>query len=71
MICYKKLAKLESMIKKYKFLLIIILLIPSKTLAFTPENEQEIYVGCYSSSKQYIAPEKAKCYCLCTLKKTQ
>ena len=57
------------MIKKYKFLLIIILLFSSKTLAFSPEIEQEIYVGCYSSSKQYIGPEKAKNYCLCTLKK--
>ena len=57
------------MIKKYKFLLIIILLFSSKTLAFSPEIEQEIYVGCYGSSKQYIGPEKAKSYCLCTLKK--
>ncbi len=57
------------MIKKYKFLLITILLFSSETLAFSPEIEQEIYVGCYSSSKQYIGPEKAKKYCLCTLKK--
>ena len=57
------------MIKKYKFLLITILLFSSETLAFGPGIEQEIYVGCYSSSKQYIGPEKAKKYCLCTLKK--
>ena len=57
------------MIKKYKFLLITILLFSSETLAFSPEIEQEIYIGCYSSSKQYIGPEKAKKYCLCTLKK--
>ena len=57
------------MIKKYKFLLITILLFSSETLAFSTEIEQEIYVGCYSSSKQYIGPEKAKKYCLCTLKK--
>jgi hypothetical protein len=57
------------MIKKYKFLLIIILLFSTKTLAFNPKIEQEIYVGCYSSSKQYIGPEKAKSYCLCTLQK--
>jgi len=69
MICSKELAKLGSMIKKYKFLLIIILLFSSKTLAFSPEIEQEIYIGCYSSSKQYIGPEKTKSYCLCTLKK--
>ena len=57
------------MIKKYKFLLITILLFSSETLAFSPEIEQEIYVGCYGSSKQYIGPEKAKNYCLCTIKK--
>ena len=57
------------MIKKYKFLLIIILLFSSETLAFSPQIEQEIYVGCYGSSKQYIGPEKAKNYCLCTIKK--
>jgi len=57
------------MIKKYKFLLITILLFSSETLAFSPEIEQEIYVGCYSGSKQYIGPEKAKSYCMCTLKK--
>ena len=57
------------MIKKYKFLLIIIILFSSKTLAFSPKIEQEIYVGCYSGSKQYIGTVKAKKYCLCTLKK--
>ena len=57
------------MIKKYKFLLLIFLLFSSKTLAFNPKIEQEIYVGCYGSSKQYIGPEKANRYCLCTLKK--
>ena len=31
--------------------------------------ELEMYVCCYGSSKQYIGPEKAKSYCLCTLKK--
>ena len=57
------------MIKKYKFLLIIILLFSSKTFAFSPKIEQEIYIGCYSNSKQYLGPEKAKSYCLCTLQK--
>ena len=69
MIYFKKLAKLESMIKKYKFLLLILLLFSSKTLAFSPKIEQEIYVGCYGSSKQYMGPEKSKSYCMCTLKK--
>ena len=69
MIYFKKLERLENMIKKYNFLLVTILLFSSKTLAFAPKIEQEIYIGCYSNSKQYIGPEKAKKYCLCTLKK--
>ena len=55
------------MIKKYKFLLIIILLFSSKTLAFSPEIEQEIYIGCYGNSKIYLGAKKAKKYCLCTI----
>ena len=69
MICFKKLEKLENMIKKFKFLLIIIYYFHQKRLAFSPKIEQEIYAGCYSGSKQYIGPEKAKSYCLCTLNK--
>ena len=69
MIYFKKLEKLANMIKKFKFLLIIILLFSSKTFAFSPEIEQKIYAGCYSGSKQYIGAEKAKSYCLCTLSK--
>ena len=69
MIYFKKLEKLENMIKKYNFLLIAILLFSSKTHAFSPKIEKEIYIGCYSNSKQYIGSEKAKKYCLCTLKK--
>ena len=37
MIYFKKLEKLENMIKKYNFLLITILLFSSKTLAFAPK----------------------------------
>ena len=57
------------MIKKYNFLLLILLLYPSITFAFSQKIEQEIYIGCYGSSKQYIGPAKAKSYCSCTLKK--
>ncbi len=57
------------MIKKFKIYILIIVLLPSKTLAFSPETEQQIYIGCYGSSKQYIGPKKAKKYCTCTLKK--
>ncbi len=57
------------MIKKFNILLFFILFFSSKSLSFSPEIEQQIYIGCYGSSKQYIGPEKAKSYCLCTLKK--
>tara|TARA_B100000902_G_C27138705_1_gene827464 strand:- start:340 stop:621 length:282 start_codon:yes stop_codon:yes gene_type:complete len=57
------------MIKKFNILLFIFLFLSSKSLSFSPEIEQQIYIGCYGSSKQYIGPEKAKSYCLCTLKK--
>ena len=64
-----KLGKLENMIKKFNILLIFFLFLSTKSQGFSPEIEQQIYIGCYGSSKQYIGPEKAKSYCLCTLKK--
>ena len=48
---------------------LIFLFLNSKRQGFSPEIEQQIYIGCYGSSKQYIGPEKAKSYCMCTLKK--
>ena len=57
------------MTKKFNILLIFFLFLSSKSISFSPEIEQQIYIGCYGSSKQYIGPEKAKSYCLCTLKK--
>ena len=57
------------MTKKFNIFLIFFLFLCSKSFSFSPEIEQQIYIGCYGSSKQYIGPEKAKTYCLCTLKK--
>jgi len=57
------------MIKKYKFLLVLILLICSKSHALTPEFEKQLYIGCYGNSKTYIGQEKAKIYCNCTVDK--
>ena len=56
-------------IKKFKFLLLITVLFSSKSLAFSPGYEQEIYIGCYGNSKQYLGTEGAKKYCLCTINK--
>jgi hypothetical protein len=56
-------------IKKYKFLLIFILLISSKSHALSPEIEKELYIGCYSNSKTYIGADGAKIYCSCTVDK--
>ena len=57
------------MIKKYKFVLLIFLLTISNTHAFNETNERQMYIGCYQNSKQYLGAEKAKKYCLCTVKK--
>ena len=67
MIYFKKLEKLVNTIKKFKLLLILFIVFSSKSLALSPEYEKEMYVGCYSNSKQYIGPDGAKKYCLCTI----
>ena len=65
--CFKKLEKLVNTIKKYKFLLVLILLFNSKSHALSPEYEKEMYIGCYGNSKQYIGSNGAKIYCTCTI----
>ena len=57
------------MIKKYSLFLIVFLLIPFKSQAFSVQNEQQIYIGCYQNSKQYLGADKAKAYCQCTVNK--
>jgi len=57
------------MIKKYKYLLIFILLLTSKSYALSPEYEKELYIGCYTNSKTYLGPDGAKVYCTCTIDK--
>ena len=64
---FKKLEKLVNTIKKFKFLLLFISLFSSKGLAFSPEYEREMYIGCFSNSKTYIGANGAKKYCLCTI----
>ena len=66
---YKKLEKLVHTIKKFRFLLIFILLISAKSHALSPEIEKELFIGCYSNSKVYIGADKAKIYCGCTVDK--
>jgi hypothetical protein len=60
---------LVNMIKKYKYLLIFILLVTSKSYALSPEYEKELYIGCYTNSKQYLGADGAKVYCTCTIGK--
>jgi hypothetical protein len=57
------------MIKKYSLILILFLLIPIKSQAFSVQNEQQMYIGCYQNSKQYLGADKAKTYCQCTVNK--
>ena len=54
-------------IKKYKLLLIFILLNSSKSYALSPEYEKKLYIGCYGNSKVYIGTNEAKIYCTCTV----
>ena len=57
------------MIKKYSLILIVFLLIPLKSYAFSEQNERQMYIGCYQNSKQYLGADKAKIYCQCTVNK--
>ena len=57
------------MIKKYSLILILFLLIPFKSHALSEQNEQQMYIGCYQNSKQYLSTDKAKAYCECTVNK--
>ena len=57
------------MIKKYSLILILFILIPLKSYAFSEQNEQQMYIGGYQNSKQYLGADKAKTYCQCTVNK--
>jgi len=57
------------MIKRYKYLLILILFFTSKSQAISPEYKKELYIGCYTNSKQYLGTDEAKIYCTCTIDK--
>ena len=69
MIYFKKLEKLVNMIKKFSLIFLLFLLIPLKSYAFSEQNKQQMYIGCYQNSKQYLGAEKAKIYCQCTVNK--
>jgi len=57
------------MIKKFSLTIILLSLIPLKSYAFSKQNEQQMYIGCYQNSKQYLGSDKAKTYCKCTVEK--
>ena len=57
------------MIKKFSLIFLLFLLVPLKSSAFSEQNEQQMYIGCYQNSKQYLGAEKAKTYCQCTVNK--
>src|SRR5210317_1047312 len=68
-ICLKKLEKLVNMIRKFKLILALILLLPIKSYALSEQNKKQLYIGCYQNSKQYLGADKAKSYCQCTVDK--
>ena len=57
------------MIKKFSLIFILLLLVPLKSYAFSEQNKQQLYIGCYQNSKQYLGADKAKIYCQCTVDK--
>ena len=57
------------MIRKFKLISILLLLIPLKSHALSEQNKQQLYIGCYQNSKQYLGVDKAKSYCKCTIDK--
>ena len=69
MIYFKKLEKLVNMIKKFSLIFLLFLLIHLKSYAFSEQNKQQMYIGCYQNSKQYLGADKAKTYCQCTVNK--
>ena len=59
------------MTKKFNLIIKIFILsffINTNSFSLSPEIEKEMYIGCYGNSKQYLGAEKAKKYCLCTIK---
>jgi hypothetical protein len=58
-----------NMIKKFSLIFLLFLLVPLKSYAFSKQNKQQMYIGCYQNSKQYLGAEKAKIYCQCTVNK--
>ena len=61
--------KLENMIKKFSLIIISFLLVPLKSYGLGQQNKQQMYIGCYQNSKQYLGADKAKTYCQCTVDK--
>ncbi len=57
------------MIKKSNLIIVIFLLIPLKSYSINEQNEQQMFIGCYQNSKQYLGADKAKTYCRCTIDK--
>ena len=57
------------MIRKFKLILISIFINTHKKHALSEQNKQQLYIGCYQNSKQYLGADKAKSYCQCTVDK--
>jgi hypothetical protein len=59
------------MTKKFNSIFMILSLsffFNTQSFSFSPKVEKEMYIGCYGNSKQYLGAQKAKKYCLCTVK---
>jgi hypothetical protein len=59
-------------IKKFKIIKNLIILFfftlfSTPCLTLDEKIERDIFIGCYSNSKQYIGSERAQEYCICTI----
>ena len=59
--------KLVNMTKKYRYLLIFILLFSSKGNTLSPLYEKELFKGCYINSAITIGANAAKRVCNCVV----
>tara|TARA_Y100000741_G_scaffold235601_1_gene180182 strand:- start:80 stop:412 length:333 start_codon:yes stop_codon:yes gene_type:complete len=53
----------------FRIVLFLLIIFSFKTFALDSEIKNQIYIGCYSNSQQYIGSEKSKIYCNCTIEK--
>ena len=55
------------MISFFIGVLFLIIFTSINVFALSVEYQKQLQIGCYTNSKQYLGPKRAKEYCLCTV----